>query len=361
MIQRKKTRRVMVASVPIGDSAPIVIQSMTNTQTEDIESTLEQISRLASAGCSIVRLAIPHQRSLEAFARLRPQTTVPLVADIHFQHDLAIQAIEAGADKVRINPGNIGSMEKVMKVVDAAVGAGIPLRIGVNAGSLEKQLLQKYGGPTAEALVESAHGYIRQLHDRNFDNFIVSIKASDVLTTVTACRKLSQISDVAQHIGITESGTIRSGTIRSSVGIGILLADGIGDTIRVSLSGDPLEEIPVAQEILKSLNLYSGPVVLACPTCSRTGINVAELARQVEEMVKNITVTIHIAVMGCVVNGPGEAAEADVGIAAGAGHGVIFVRGKQVERVAESQLLEALWRHVQAIVAEKEAAKSTFR
>ncbi len=353
MIKRRITRQVKVRDVPIGGAAPVVIQSMTNTPTTDIDATLKQVERLSTAGCEIVRIAVPDRKAVKAFVEIRKQTDVPLVADIHFQYRFAIDAIEAGADKVRINPGNIGSEERVKAVVDAAKCAGIPIRIGVNSGSLEKDLLNKFGGPTAEALVESALGYVRMMERLSFEEFILSIKAADILTTIYACRLLAGQCTFPQHIGITESGTIRSGSIRSSVGLGILLADGIGDTIRISLSGDPVEEMYVAGEILKSLNLAEGPVVIACPTCGRTQIDVASLAQKVEEMVAGISMPVKIAVMGCVVNGPGEAREADVGITGGKGMGIIFKHGKELERVKEEKLLDALWKHIQEIIDER--------
>ncbi|HMD68490.1 MAG TPA: flavodoxin-dependent (E)-4-hydroxy-3-methylbut-2-enyl-diphosphate synthase [Chitinivibrionales bacterium] len=353
MITRKKTRQVLVRGVTIGGGAPISVQSMTNTLTEDVEATLAQIKKLSDAGCKIVRIAVPNKIAAEAFAKIRKQTKVPLVADIHFQHELAIAAIEAGADKVRINPGNIGSADKVKKVVDAAKAARIPLRIGVNSGSLEKQLLAKHGGPTPEALVESALGFIAMMDSFDFSDIVLSIKASDVLTTVEACRLLSQATNVPQHIGITESGTLKTGTIRSSVGIGALLSEGIGDTLRVSLCSDPVNEVRVATEILKSLGLAQGPTVLACPTCGRTQINVEALAEKVEAMVSPLTANIKIAVMGCVVNGPGEAADADVGIAGGKHEGQIFLKGKMVEKVPEEKLVEVLMGYVEKLIKDK--------
>lgn len=353
MITRKKTRQVTVRKIPIGGDAPVVVQSMTNTSTDDVEATLEQIERLTQAGCQLVRVALPDQKAVKAFARIRRQTDVPLIADIHFQYRYAIAAIEAGADKVRINPGNIGSEERVKAVVDAAKQAHIPIRIGVNSGSLQKDLLKKYGGPTPQALAESALLYLQMMKRFSYEDIVISIKATDVLTTVAACRLLAQQCDVPQHIGITESGTIRTGSIRSSVGLGILLAEGIGDTIRVSLCGDPVAEIYVAQEILKSLGLASGPVVIACPTCGRTQIGVASLAEKVESMVSGIDMPIKIAVMGCIVNGPGEAREADIGITGGKGRGIIFKNGEEVERVTEEKLLAALDKYIQELVNER--------
>jgi (E)-4-hydroxy-3-methylbut-2-enyl-diphosphate synthase len=353
MFKRKQTRQVTVKNLPIGGKAPIVIQSMTNTLTTDTEATLAQIEKLTDAGCEIVRIAIPDQKSIKAFASIRQSTDIPLIADIHFQYLYAIAAIDAGADKVRINPGNIGSQKKVKAVIDAAKHAGIPVRIGVNSGSLEKDLLRKFGGPTPEALVESTTRYINMMEDFNFEDIVLSIKASDVLTTVRACMLLSRSCRYPLHLGITEAGTIRSGSIRSSVGIGILLAQGIGDTIRISLSGDPVEEIYVAKEILKSLELASGPVVIACPTCGRTQMEVTRIAEKVENMVSHITKPIKIAVMGCVVNGPGEAREADIGIAGGKGKGVLFKQGKEIAKVKEEDLLDTLWKHIQDIINTK--------
>ena len=349
MITRKETRRVLVRNVPIGANAPVAVQSMTNTPADDVDATLAQIERLAAAGCAIVRIAVPNKIAVEAFAKIRQGTSVPLVADIHFQHELAIAAIEAGADKVRINPGNIGSPDKVKKVVDAARAGHIPIRIGVNSGSLEKHLLAMHGGPTPQALVESGLGFVKMMDDFNFQDIVLSIKASDVLTTVEACRLLSQETDVPQHIGITESGTLATGTIRSSVGIGALLSEGIGDTLRVSLCSDPVNEVRVAIEILKCLGLAQGPTVIACPTCGRTQINVEALAEKVEAMVSGLTAPIKIAVMGCIVNGPGEAADADVGIAGGRHEGQIFLKGKMVEKVPEEKLLEVLRGYVERL------------
>ncbi|MDD5676164.1 MAG: flavodoxin-dependent (E)-4-hydroxy-3-methylbut-2-enyl-diphosphate synthase [Chitinivibrionales bacterium] len=350
MIPRKITRTVSVRGVCIGGGAPVVVQSMTNTPTENVAETLAQIDRLTKAGCRIVRLTVPTVEAAHAFKKIRAQTKTPLVADIHFQYRLAIAAIEAGADKVRINPGNIGSTAKIKAVVDAARAGGIPLRIGINSGSLEKDILQKHGAPNAEALVESAQRAIALMESFAFDNFLVSIKASDVLTTIEASRLLSQKSDVAQHIGITESGTVRTGSIRSALGIGALLAEGIGDTIRVSLAGDPVQEIFVAKEILKALNLMEGPTVIACPTCGRTQIDVADLAGKVEARLGDITASIKIAVMGCIVNGPGEAADADIGIAGGKHEGRIFVKGKEVAKVPEDKLVDTLWEYVRKMV-----------
>lgn len=357
---RKKTRQVLVRGVAIGGDAPVVIQSMTNAKTADVEAVLSQIARLTAAGCRIVRITVPDMQAVEAFKLIRRQTDTPLVADIHFDYRLAIAAIEAGADKIRINPGNIGAPERVHAVVDAARQARIPIRIGVNSGSLEKGLIEKYGGPTPQALLESALGYIQTMETLNFNDIVLSIKASNVVTTIGACRLLASHIDVPQHIGITEAGTVRSGAIRSAVGIGTLLAEGIGDTIRVSLAGDPVEEIFVAREILKSLSLAGGPVVIACPTCGRTDIDVAGLAAKVESMVANIDASITIAVMGCVVNGPGEAREADIGIAGGKHEGLIIVRGKTLRKVPESVLLSEFHTELIKILDERSVNRTAL-
>lgn len=361
MVLRKRTRQVRVGAIAIGGDAPVSVQSMTNTRTSDVDATVGQIEALAAAGCDIVRIAVPDAESAAAFGGIRRQTAVPLVADVHFQYRLAIAAIDGGADKIRINPGNIGSRERVREVVNAARQAGIPIRIGVNAGSLEKELLRKYGGPTARALVDSACGYIRMMEEFSFGDLVLSIKASDVPTTVAACRLLADATDLPQHIGITEAGTVRSGTIRSAVGIGALLAEGIGDTIRVSLCGDPVEEVFVAREVLKSLGHLAGPTVIACPTCGRCRIDVASLARRVEEIVAPLDVPIKVAVMGCVVNGPGEARDADVGIAGANGEGEVFVAGECVARVKEEQLIPTLRRQIQRLVDERRKQRGVTR
>jgi (E)-4-hydroxy-3-methylbut-2-enyl-diphosphate synthase len=353
MIERKKTRQIKVRSVAIGGGAPVVIQSMTNTDVCDTEATLAQIERLVAAGCRVVRIAIPDENAVQAFRKVRRQTHAPLVADIHFQYQLAIKAIEAGADKVRINPGNIGPEERIKKIVDAAKASRIPVRIGVNSGSLEKPLLDKYGKPSPRALLESCLGSLALMRQCGFEDVIVSIKASDVVTTIEACRLFAEHSDVPQHIGITESGTVRSGSLRSAVGIGTLLAEGIGDTIRVSVAGDPLEEIFAAKEILKALGLAPGPAVIACPTCGRTQIDVAGLAEKVETMVATLKASIRIAVMGCAVNGPGEAADADIGIAGGKGEGLLFVKGQAVMKVKEEEMLKTLKKYIEEMTKEK--------
>lgn len=354
MIKRRVTREVKVRNIGIGGNNPVSIQSMTNTPTTDVEGTINQIKRLTDAGCDIVRVAVPDVSSADAFKDIRAAIDTPLVADIHFQYKLALAALEAGVDKIRINPGNIGSQERVQTVIDAAKEKGAAIRIGVNAGSLDKRLLEKYGGPTSEALVESALEYVEMMEKFSFDQFVLSIKASDVVTTIDACRLLSEKCDYPQHIGITEAGTVKTGSIISSVGIGAILASGVGDTLRVSLSGDPVEEIYVAKEILKSLKLAKGPKIIACPTCGRTRISVSQLAEEVEKIASNITVPIKIAVMGCIVNGPGEAREADVGIAGGNGTGMIFIKGEEVERVDEKDLLPTFKKYIDKMVAEFE-------
>ena len=355
MVHRKKTKTIQVGNIPIGGLNPVVIQSMTNTPAHDPTACIRQIRRLERAGCTIVRVAVPDLAAVESFKEIRKKISTPLVADIHFDYRLAIEAIRAGADKIRINPGNIGSKERVKAVIDAARAAGIPIRIGVNSGSLEKKILSKYGKATPEALVESALGYIELFEKCAFKDIIVSIKASDIPTTIESCTLLSAQSDVPLHVGITESGTIKSGTIRSSVGIGTLLARGIGDTIRVSLSGDPVKEIYVAKEILKSLDLYEGPVVIACPTCGRTNIDLSKLALRVESLVNKLGVPLKVAVMGCVVNGPGEAKDADIGVAGGKGEGLLFIKGKPLKKVPETEILTALEKEIRKLAKQNTA------
>jgi (E)-4-hydroxy-3-methylbut-2-enyl-diphosphate synthase len=346
MINRRPTRVVNVKGIPIGGGSPIVIQSMCNTPAHDVDGTLAQIERLKAAGCAIVRLAVPDMEAVGAFRAIRGQTSVPLVADVHFDYRIAVAAIEAGADKVRINPGNIGGSDRVRAVIGAARGAGVPIRIGVNSGSLEKHLLEKHGAPTPAALAESALSWVSFFEDEGFGDIIVSIKSSGVLTAIAACREFAARCELPQHIGITEAGTVRGGSVRSAVGLGALLLEGIGDTLRVSLSGDPVQEIYVAKEILKALGLMKGPTVIACPTCGRTQVDVSGVAQKVEEMAAGMTEDMKIAVMGCVVNGPGEAREADVGIAGGRGEWLIFVRGEPGRKVPESDVLEELRREM---------------
>ena len=343
MAYRDNTKVIHIGDRVIGGGNPILIQSMTNTKTEDIQATVQQIRALTEAGCEIVRCAVPTMEAAEALREIRRQITIPLVADIHFDYRLALKAIESGVDKVRINPGNIGSRERVCAVADAARERGIPIRIGVNSGSREKPLLEKYGGVTAEALVESALSQAAVLEEMQFTDIVISIKASDVPLCVEAYELLSQRTDYPLHIGITEAGTPYDGTVKSAVGLGILLHEGIGDTLRVSLTGDPVEEIRAGKAILKAVGLRRGGVeVVSCPTCGRTQIDLITLAEQVTEMVRDMPLNLKVAVMGCVVNGPGEAREADIGIAGGIGEGLLIRHGEVIRKVPEDQLLEAL-------------------
>ena len=342
-MSERKTRKVQIGSVRIGGGEPIAIQSMTNTRTEDIDATAAQIRKLTAAGCEIVRCAVPTMEAARALKEIRRRIAVPLVADIHFDYRLALAAIESGVDKVRINPGNIGSRERVRAVADAARERGVPIRIGVNSGSLEKSLLEKYGGVTAEALAESALTQARVLEDMDFTDIVISIKASDVSLCVRAYELAAEMTDHPLHIGITEAGTLYEGTIKSAVGLGILLHEGIGDTLRVSLTGDPVEEIRAARSILRAAGIRRGGVeVVSCPTCGRTEIDLISLAEQVNDMVRDMDLDIRVAVMGCVVNGPGEAREADIGIAGGKGEGLLIRHGEILRKVPEDQLLEAL-------------------
>ena len=353
-MERKKTRRIHIGAVPIGGSAPITVQSMTNTRTADAAATVAQIKALAAAGCDIVRLAVPDMAAAETLGEIVRAVDVPLVADIHFDYRLALEAIRQGIAALRLNPGNIGGPDNVRAVTAAAKKAHIPIRIGVNAGSLDKKLLAKYGRPTAEALVESALGHVRLLEAENFHDIKISLKAHDVPLTIAAYRKMSEAVDYPLHLGITEAGTPQSGMIKSAVGIGALLAEGIGDTIRVSLTGDPLVEVKVANEILKSLGLREyGPTLIACPTCGRTSIDLAQIAADVEARLAGVSRPIQVAVMGCVVNGPGEAREADVGIAGGRGEGLVFRKGEVLRRVPEDQLVTELFKEIDAILREE--------
>jgi (E)-4-hydroxy-3-methylbut-2-enyl-diphosphate synthase len=355
-IPRKKTRQLSLGALKIGNGAPVAVQSMCNTDTRDVAGTLDQVSHLQQAGCEIVRLAVPDEEAAKALGKIRIGTTMPLIADIHFDHRLALEAVKQGVDGLRINPGNIGGKDKVTEVVRACTDKGIPIRIGVNAGSLEKHLLETYGRPTPEALVESAFGHIRILEDLDFTNIKVSLKASDVMTTVASYRLFSGKSDYPLHIGISEAGTLFSGTIKSSVGLGILLAEGIGDTMRVSLSADPVEEVRVAYEILKSLKVRQrGVNIISCPTCGRTEINIIGLAQEVERRLAHITEPITVAVMGCVVNGPGEAREAHVGIAGGKGIGLLFKHGEIVTKLSEAELADVLVKEVEEIVEKQKS------
>ncbi len=340
---REQTKEINIGGVKIGGSNPVAIQSMTNTKTEDVHATVAQILKLEAAGCEIIRCAVPTMEAAEALKEIKKQIHIPLTADIHFDYRLAIVAIENGADKIRINPGNIGSEDRVKAVVDKAKEYGVPIRVGVNSGSLEKPLLEKYGGVTAEGIVESALDKVHMIEKMGYDNLVVSIKSSDVLMCVKAHELIAKECPYPLHVGITESGTLYSGNVKSSVGLGIILYEGIGNTIRVSLTGDPVEEIRTAKLILKTLGLRKGGIeVVSCPTCGRTKIDLIGLANQVEKMVADIPLDIKVAVMGCVVNGPGEAKEADIGIAGGIGEGLLIKKGEIIKKVKEDQLLETL-------------------
>ena len=342
---REHTKVIQIGDRKIGGGNPVLIQSMTNTRTEDVEATVRQILALEAAGCEIIRCTVPTQEAAEAIREIKKQIHIhiPLVADIHFDYKMAIAAMENGADKIRINPGNIGGAEKIKAVVDVAKARKIPIRVGVNSGSLEKELVEKYHGVTAQGLVESALDKVKIIEDLGYDNLVISIKSSDVMMCVKAHELLAEQTNYPLHVGITEAGTVYSGNIKSAVGLGIILYEGIGDTIRVSLTGDPLEEIKSAKRILKTLNLRKGGVeVVSCPTCGRTKIDLIGLANQVETMVQEFPLDIKVAVMGCVVNGPGEAKEADIGIAGGKGEGLLIKKGEIVKKVPEDQLLEVL-------------------
>jgi len=342
-MKREETKVIQIGTRKIGGGNPIAIQSMTNTKTEDVQATVAQILALEKAGCEIIRCAVPTMEAAKALAEIKKQIHIPLVADIHFDYKLAIAAIENGADKIRINPGNIGDVSRVKAVVDKAKEYNVPIRVGVNSGSLEKELVEKYGGVTAEGIVESALDKVRIIEELGYDNLVVSIKSSDVMMCVKAHELIAEKCNYPLHIGITESGTLLSGNIKSSVGLGIMLYQGLGDTIRVSLTGDPLEEIKSAKLILKSLGLRKGGIeVVSCPTCGRTKIDLIGLANKVEAMVADIPLDIKVAVMGCVVNGPGEAKEADIGIAGGIGEGLLIKKGEIVKKVKEEELLETL-------------------
>lgn len=340
---RDNTRVVRIGDRKIGGGNPILIQSMTNTKTEDVKATVAQILALEKAGCEIIRCTVPTEEAAGALREIKKQIHIPLVADIHFDYRMAIAAIENGADKIRINPGNIGSAEKVKAVVDAAREREIPIRVGVNSGSLEKPLLEKYGGVTAEGIVESALDKVRMIEELDYRNLVISIKSSDVLMCVKAHELLADRTDYPLHVGITEAGTVRSGNIKSAIGLGLILSKGIGDTIRVSLTGDPVEEIRSARLILRTLGLRKGGVeVVSCPTCGRTQIDLIGLASKVEALVEDYPLDIKVAVMGCAVNGPGEAREADIGIAGGRGEGLLIKKGEIIRKVPEDQLLNAL-------------------
>ena len=349
---RDHTKTVQIGDRVIGGGNPILIQSMTNTRTEDVEATVAQIERLARAGCEIVRCTVPTMEAALALKEIRERITIPLVADIHFDYRMAIAAMENGADKIRINPGNIGSRERIKAVTDTARERNIPIRVGVNSGSLEKELIEKYHGVTAEGIVESALDKVKVIEDLGYDNLVVSIKSSDVMMCARAHELIADQTDHPLHVGITEAGTLFSGNIKSAVGLGLILSKGIGDTVRVSLTGDPVEEIKSAKLILRTLGLRKGGIeVVSCPTCGRTQIDLISLANQVETMAAEFPLDIKVAVMGCVVNGPGEAREADIGIAGGVGEGLLIRHGEVVKKLPEGELLDALrkelenWNH----------------
>lgn len=353
---RDETKVVQIGKRQIGGGNPILIQSMCNTKTEDVKATVEQILALEHAGCDIIRVAVPTMEAAAALTEIKRQIHIPLVADIHFDYRLAIAAIECGADKIRINPGNIGSRERIQAVVDKAKEYGVPIRVGVNSGSLEKPLVEKYGGVTAEGLVESALDKVALIEQMGYDNLVISIKSSDVMMCVKAHELIAKKTHYPLHVGITEAGTVIAGNIKSAVGLGLILSQGIGDTIRVSLTGSPLEEIKSAKLILKTLGLRRGGVeVVSCPTCGRTQIDLISLANQVETLVQGYPLDIKVAVMGCVVNGPGEAKEADLGVAGGIGEGLLIRKGKIVKKLPESELLPALKAELDRMVEEKKA------
>ena len=353
---RDETKVVQIGKRQIGGGNPILSQSMCNTKTEDVKATVEQILALEHAGCDIIRVAVPTMEAAAALTEIKRQIHIPLVADIHFDYRLAIAAIECGADKIRINPGNIGSRERIQAVVDKAKEYGVPIRVGVNSGSLEKPLVEKYGGVTAEGLVESALDKVALIEQMGYDNLVISIKSSDVMMCVKAHELIAKKTHYPLHVGITEAGTVIAGNIKSAVGLGLILSQGIGDTIRVSLTGSPLEEIKSAKLILKTLGLRRGGVeVVSCPTCGRTQIDLIGLANQVETLVQGYPLDIKVAVMGCVVNGPGEAKEADLGVAGGIGEGLLIRKGEIVKKLPESELLSALKAELDRMVEEKKA------
>lgn len=361
MAFRDHTKSVKIGNKVIGGGRPILIQSMCNTKTEDVEKTVAQILSLEKAGCDIIRCAVPTMEAAKAIGAIRKQIHIPLVADIHFDYKLAIAAIENGADKIRINPGNIGSDEKVKAVVDCAKEHAVPIRVGVNSGSLEKNILEKYHGVTAEGLVESALDKVHLIENMGYDNLVISIKSSDVMMCVRAYELVADKTSHPLHVGITEAGTVMEGSIKSAIGLGLILHEGIGDTIRVSLTGDPVEEVRAGREILRTLGIRKGGVeVVSCPTCGRTQIDLISLANRVNVLVRDYPLDIKVAVMGCVVNGPGEAREADLGIAGGAGEGLLFRKGEIVKKLPEDELLPALKAELDALVEEKNAKKKTI-
>lgn len=345
---RRKTRQIAIGNVKIGSNYPISVQSMTNTDTIDVKSTVNQIKALERAGCEIVRVAVPNMEAAEVLSKIKKAINIPLIADIHFDYRLALKAIDNGVDGLRLNPGNIGDKERVKAIVKAAKEKKMPIRIGVNAGSLEKGILEKYKHPTPEAMVESALRHIKILEDLDFREIKISLKASDVWKTIDAYRLLSKKVNYPFHIGITEAGTIFSGTVKSAAGLGILLAEGIGDTLRVSLTGDPVEEVRVGWEILKAMQLRErGVNIISCPTCGRIKLDIITLANEIEKRLAHITKPINIAVMGCVVNGPGEAVESDIGIAGGDGVGMLYIKGKPAKKVKEKDIVEAIVKEVE--------------
>lgn len=347
---RKQKRIVNIGGVKIGGDNPVAIQSMCNTDTRDVKATVNQIHELENAGCEIIRVAVPDMVAAKAVADIKKQIHIPLVVDIHFDYRLALECMKNGADKIRINPGNIGDRDRVKQVVEMAKEREIPIRIGVNGGSLERELLQKYGGVTADALVESAMGHVAILDELNFNNVVVSIKISDVPKMLCAYRKFNEISDIPLHIGVTESGTLKGGTVKSAVGIGALLAEGIGDTMRVSLTANPVEEIYAAYDIQKVLGMRkTGAEIVSCPTCGRTQLDLISIANEVEKRAANIDKPIKIAVMGCAVNGPGEAREADIGIAGGKGEGLIFKKGEIIKKVPQDSLVDELMKEIETL------------
>lgn len=349
-MKRRKTRQVKVGNVYIGGEAEVVIQSMTNTDTKDVEKTIDQIKALYNTGCQVVRCAVLDEEAAESIKEITRLSPIPVVADIHFDYRLALKAIDNGVAALRINPGNIGSIDRVQKVVEKAKEKNIPIRIGVNSGSLEKHLLEKYGRPTAEALVESALGHVKILEDLDFHDIVISIKSSNVNMMIDSYRLIAEKCDYPLHLGVTEAGTEFKGTIKSSIGIGTLLAEGIGDTIRVSLTADPVREIVVAKEILKSLGLRKdGLEFISCPTCGRTKIDLIGIAQEVEKRLEGIDKDIKVAVMGCVVNGPGEAREADIGIAGGRGEGIIFKKGQIIKKCKEEDLVNELMKEIETL------------
>jgi len=350
-MKRRFSREVKLGTLSIGGDAPISVQSMTNTDTQDVIATVAQARELEAAGCEVIRVAVPNMMAASVLGDIKSGISAPLVADIHFDHRLALKALEEGVDGLRINPGNIGDAENVRAVVEAATEKGAPIRIGVNSGSLEKDLLQKYGHATPEAMVESAMRHVRILDEMDFHDIVISLKASDALRTIEAYRLIAERVDYPLHLGVTEAGTAFAGSIRSAVGIGVLLAEGIGDTIRVSLTDDPVKEVRAGYEILKSLGLRSyGPTIISCPTCGRCKIDLVRIAREVEARVANIKEPLKIAIMGCIVNGPGEAREADVGVAGGRGKGILFRKGEKLRGVSEEKLVDELMKEVKAIL-----------